>query len=86
MSLPVNPPIPTPHLAGFTGASAAGSVSVPVLQAGDVVQNIVDANGTPMGSDASDYFEPVITVTGQIQQIENTNLAEHLFVALVTRG
>ena len=69
----------------FTGAAAAGAITVtsnPALRVGDIVQGCVNAVA---GTEDSANFEYTITVAGQIQQSSASNLSANKYIALILR-
>lgn len=68
----------------FTGRIGVGVCTLASARAGDVVIGLVNLTA---GTDLAASFEPVISVTGQIQQTAATNLsAANFLVMLLKRG
>lgn len=65
----------------FSGASGAGAVSLPGIRKGDVVQKLVGVYGVS-GSQTS-KFESIVSVAGQLQQIEAADLSDNRYVVVV---
>lgn len=65
--------------ATFNGGTGAGPVSVSGLNAGDVMLRCVPDGFT-------DGFEPVISISGQIQQTASLDWSSMLFTVYLLRG
>lgn len=72
----------------FTGLSTSGSVSLSNanVKIGDVVQYIVRISDPADGQWSTVYFEPVITVPGEIQQTQETDLSGNVFLLVLYRS
>jgi hypothetical protein len=69
--------------ANFTAGNGAAPISIPGLLAGDIVVN-GSVNGMAVWGSFAPYFEPVVSVNGQLQQLGG-NLSGPAFVLYLLR-
>lgn len=65
----------------FNGANGAGAISIEGALIGDEVQKLVGVYGDT--GDQTDRFEDVISVKGQIQQLDSDDLSENIYVVIL---
>lgn len=69
--------------ADFTGNNGSGAISIPGLKVGDVV--ITSVVGSTTQSPGS-VFERIVSVSDELQQIENSNLSTQSCYIVFVRG
>ncbi|HDR9236389.1 hypothetical protein [Burkholderia vietnamiensis] len=65
--------------ASFQGLAAAGPIAISGLQVGDVIVALIPNNFL-------NWFEPVVTVAGQLQQVWNADGSDLSLTAYFVRG
>ena len=75
----------------FTGNETNGSVSIPGLLAGDVAFAGVFTGGSPLETNVdwaplSGFYEKVVSVADEFQQISSTDVSTFTFTVYFLRG
>ncbi len=71
--------------ANFNALSAAGPISIPGLAVGDIVLNGT-VNGLSLWGSFSTFFEPVVSVSGQLQQLSGNLTSPNFVVYFIRRS
>jgi hypothetical protein len=65
----------------FYGANQAGGIAIPGALVGDVVQKLVGIYG--VSGDQSSKFESMISIEGQIQQTNGSDLSDNIYAVVL---